>query len=128
MTKEELMCKCTELEYRCKQFDEENTELRKSLDTALKPLKRNTYQATVDTYGKSSRLIMAVEEMSELIKELSKHFRGESNISHISEEMADVEIMLEQLKIIFQNRAEIDSIKADKLYRLSERILHKTVE
>lgn len=128
MTKEELMCKYTELEYRCKRFDEENTELRKRLDTALKPLKRNTYQAAVDTYGKSSQLIMAMEEMSELIKELSKHFRGESNISHISEEMADVEIMLEQLKIIFQNRAEIDSIKADKLYRLSERILHKNVE
>lgn len=124
MTNEELMCKCTKLECTCKQLDEENEELRKRLDTAVKPIRRNTYQAAVDTYGKISQLIMATEEMSELIKELSKNYRGESNISHISEEMADVEIMLEQLKIIFKNRAEVDSIKADKLFRLSERILH----
>ena len=38
------------------------------------------------------------------------------------EEMADVEIMLEQLRIIYGNRSEVDTIKAEKLLRLSERL------
>lgn len=39
-----------------------------------------------------------------------------------TEEMADVEIMLEQLRIIYGNRSEVDTIKAEKLLRLSERL------
>jgi hypothetical protein len=65
---------------------------------------------------------MAMEEMSELIKELSKNLRGNDNISAISEEMADVEIMLEQLKVIFSNRAEVDRYRAEKITRLAVNI------
>ena len=39
-----------------------------------------------------------------------------------AEEIADVEIMLEQLKVIFRNRALVDRIRAGKLVRLSDRI------
>lgn len=58
----------------------------------------------------------------ELTKELSKNMRGFKNTTNISEEMADVEIMLEQLRIIYGNRSEVDTIKAEKLLRLSERL------
>lgn len=124
MTKDEAVAKCTEMEYRAKKLDEENAHLRKQLDAALHPLHRNTYKAAVHTYGKTSQLMVAVEEMAELSKELSKNYRGEDNVSAISEEMADVEIMLEQLKLIFGNRAEVDIIRADKLFRLSENLLN----
>lgn len=40
----------------------------------------------------------------------------------LAEEIADVEIMLEQLKVIFRNRALVDRIRAGKLVRLSDRI------
>ena len=40
----------------------------------------------------------------------------------LAEEIADVEIMLEQLKVIFRNRALVDRIRANKLVRLSDRI------
>lgn len=41
----------------------------------------------------------------------------------ISEEIADVEIMLEQLKTLFGNRADVDCWKAKKLLqRLIERM------
>lgn len=85
--------------------------------------KRNIYAKAVDIYGKPSQLVVAMEEMSELTKELSKNIRGASNVNAISEEIADVEIMIEQLKLIFQNRSEVDIIKAYKLRRLSERLL-----
>lgn len=48
--------------------------------------------------------------------------RGFKNTTNISEEMADVEIMLEQLRVIYGNRSEVDTIKAEKLLRLSERL------
>lgn len=60
--------------------------------------------------------------MSELTKELSQNMRGAMNVHAISEEIADVEIMLEQLKIIYGNRAMVDRIRAEKLIRLADRI------
>lgn len=65
---------------------------------------------------------MSMEEMAELSKELSKNIRGEHNADALAEEMADVEIMLEQLKIIFGNRAAVDIKKSVKLQRLADRL------
>lgn len=80
------------------------------------------YAAAVKKYGKLSQLIMCMEEMAELTKELSKSIRGADNSAAIVEEMADVEIMLEQLRLIYRNRSEVDTIKADKLRRLAYRL------
>lgn len=80
------------------------------------------YAAAVKKYGKISQLIMCMEEMAELTKEISKSIRGVDNSSAISEEIADVEIMLEQLRVIYHNRSEVDTIKADKLRRLAYRM------
>lgn len=80
------------------------------------------YAAAVKKYGKLSQLIMCMEEMAELTKEISKSIRGVDNSSAISEEIADVEIMLEQLRVIYHNRSEIDTIKANKLRRLAYRL------
>lgn len=80
------------------------------------------YAVAVKKYGKLSQLIMCMEEMAELTKELSKSIRGADNSAAIAEEMADVEIMLEQLRLIYRNRSEVDTIKADKLRRLAYRL------
>lgn len=97
-------------------------DLNVKLQAALAPVRRDTYSVAVRTYGKQSQLIMAMEEMAELTKELSKNIRGAKNTSAISEEMADVEIMLEQLKIIFGNRSEVDRVRCEKLDRLIVRL------
>lgn len=102
-------------------------KLEARLQAATMPIRRDTYAAAVNAYGKHSQLIMAVEEMAELTKELSKNIRGEKNISGISEEIADVEIMLEQLKIIFGNRAEVDQHRSYKLKRLAGRLIDDQV-
>lgn len=41
---------------------------------------------------------------------------------NIAEEMADVEIMLEQLNIIFGNKADVSEWKKIKLKRIEERM------
>lgn len=47
-------------------------------------------------WGEDSQMKMLLEEMSELQKEICKSWRGADNVDHIAEEIADVEIMLDQ--------------------------------
>jgi NTP pyrophosphatase (non-canonical NTP hydrolase) len=50
-------------------------------------------------YGKDIQLDVAIEEMAELTKEIVKHKRGKNNHIELAEEIADVHIMLEQVKM-----------------------------
>lgn len=83
---------------------------------------RDVMQTAVVTYGKAPQLIVAVEEMSELTKEISKELRGSGKPDHMAEEMADVEIMLAQLRLMFENDRNVDLWKMEKLSRLRERL------
>lgn len=77
----------------------------------------------IETYGKDMQLNVAIEELSELIKEICKNKRGADNRKAIIEEMADCYIMLEQLAIIFEipNHA-INEVAASKIERLEKRL------
>lgn len=89
-------------------------------------------QKAIETYGAEKQIDMAIEEMSELIKALLKHRRALIELSDIecrraaendvTEEIADVEIMLEQMKIIFNCHYSVDGIKNYKLNRLKSRL------
>lgn len=52
-------------------------------------------------YGKQAQLDVAVEEMAELTKEIIKSKRGASNYHQIVEELADVYIMMTQIRLIY---------------------------
>ncbi len=54
----------------------------------------------IETYGKKNQKIMLFEEMAELQKEVCKSLRGNNNKTAIIEEIADVLIMIEQLKMM----------------------------
>ena len=73
-------------------------------------------------YGANSQRIVAIEEMSELTKELCKVSRGEENAAHIAEEIADVRIMLDQMIILFDCRKQVEMIESGKLERLRKRL------
>lgn len=72
------------------------------------------YEA-VAMFGATKQIDIAIEEMAELTQALSKFKRGK--IHNVEEEIADVEIMIEQLKIIF-NADKYERFKHDKLCRL----------
>lgn len=77
----------------------------------------------LEYYGNDPQVDVAIEEMSELIKELLKNRRGKENRSMIADEMADVYIMLEQLKFIFGiNEIELKVNAEFKIQRLKNRI------
>ena len=80
------------------------------------------YRAALETFGARAQVLMAIEEMSELTKELCKNDRGRENATHIAEEIADVEIMLGQLKILFDCMGTVDKFRWYKLNRLAKRI------
>lgn len=82
-----------------------------------------TLEKAIKVYGKDMQLNVAIEEFSELIKEICKHKRGEDNRENIIEEMADCYIMLSQLEIIFDiDILDIDKAITEKLARLEKRL------
>ena len=69
------------------------------------------------------QLVVAIEEMSELIKEISKNMRGKSNKASLIEEIADVHIMLWQLLYIYNiSESELIEEMNKKLTRQEARI------
>lgn len=83
----------------------------------------------IETYGAESQLNVAIEEFSELIKEICKHKRYMDNTKAIIEEMADCYIMLEQMKMIFGlGSTVITDVMDKKIKRLKSRLADHTTE
>jgi len=86
-------------------------------------------QNAITTYGIESQEDMMLEEMSELTKAILKHRRldeisqkgadGSARRANIREEIADVAIMLDQMRIIYGDTSENELYK---LERLAERL------
>lgn len=73
-------------------------------------------------FGNELQMIVCAEKLSELIQAVSKALRGTPNPDNIAEEMADVEIVLEQLGMIFCNADQVHEWKKKKLSRLARRV------
>ena len=66
---------------------------------------------------------MCMEECAELIQAINKKHRGKAH--NLVEEIADVEICLEQMKMINSCHAAVEIIKAEKLERLCQKVIEK---
>lgn len=94
------------------------------------PIDGREWEYTYDRIGKTVFLTkedvekklgeLKIEECAELIQAINKKHRGRAH--NISEEIADVEIYLEQLKIINNCADEVENYKTAKMKRLKERI------
>lgn len=82
-------------------------------------------QRAIAKYGKDAQMKMVLEEMSELQKEICKMWRGKDNREAIAEEVADVEIMLDQLKLMLDIPYQVEQHRQNKLQRLQERLEEK---
>ena len=87
--------------------------------------KTELLKKAINTYGVQAQKDMMIEEMSELTKALLKERRAD-NITieklakdNIREEIVDVQIMLNQMKIIYGYKLEWEN---RELQRLSDRI------
>lgn len=59
--------------------------------------RKKVYCAALRKFGPEMQCTVAVEEMSEVIKEITKMLRGELDREHMAEEIADARIMMEQM-------------------------------
>ena len=86
-------------------------------------INKDLLQKVIDKYGTTLQTTVAMEELAELIKEISKVIRGNKNADGMIEEIADVLIMIEQLKLMYNiSDEEIQSEINDKLYRMEWRL------
>lgn len=93
------------------------------------------FQTVLLEYGPKMQILKAIEELSELLTELSKivfdmESRQEKRTLRLSEnlflELADVEIMMQQLvNHIFNCRRQVDKRKEEQLERLFHNIYAK---
>lgn len=98
---------------------------------------KETMYKAINTYGVENQMIKTVEELSELSQALCKslirlNYTKEKisleddlkSVDNIFEEMADVEIMLEQCKMIFyKSEDKINDYKNKKIKRLERRLM-----
>lgn len=82
--------------------------------------RKKVYLEAIERFGSELQIIVAIEEMAELQKEICKSFRGKANLENIAEEIADSTIMLEQLRLIFDVNAEVIDEMDAKVTRLAK--------
>lgn len=85
---------------------------------------RKVFEAAIQKYGVVHQEKKLLEEMAELQKEICKHWDGAQNLERIADEMADVSIMLDQMKLIFQNGGLVETHREYKVDQLLRRIVY----
>lgn len=79
------------------------------------------YKRMLDKFG-DLQMVVAVEELSELQKEVCKAMRGKCNKEHLVEEVADVTIMIGQIMLHYAiQESEVQQVIKEKLKRTEER-------
>ncbi len=91
---------------------------------------RKLYHEAITQYGIPSQVDVSIEEMAELIKAIQKFRREDPCFDRpsvktrlladaICEEIADVQIMLDQLRLMFEDDNQVDNVMCQKQHRLA---------
>jgi NTP pyrophosphatase (non-canonical NTP hydrolase) len=92
---------------------------------------KKSIEKSIDNYGQT-QLLIACEEMGELIQAISKMERAISSKEdrkkckeHITEEIADVMIVLDELMLYYNiSESAVKKVKNEKKVRLQKRTKH----
>lgn len=82
---------------------------------------KSLYDKAIKKWGVDSQVYMAYEEMGELLSAINKLLRKRVTVDDVITEIADVQIMTEQLALIF-GQDKVSTEKDRKLKRLEERL------
>lgn len=93
----------------------------------LKTKRVKILEKAIAKYGAQMQSLMLVEEVGELIQAVIKMQRNpmHATLENLAEEIADVEICIEQQKMIYKDanlRQMVDAYKKQKIQRLDERM------
>ena len=76
-------------------------------------------------WGKSSQLLLCMEECAELTKECSKAIRSISNRDNMIEELADVYMMVREMEIVCDCEEEVNKVIKEKNERTKQIMLEE---
>lgn len=76
----------------------------------------------INHYGFRPQLEKTIEEYQELVEAIEGYISGDDTAEHLMEEIADVEVMVDQLKLYIGCWEEVDRIKRFKVNRQLKRI------
>lgn len=86
---------------------------------------KHTFNQSIIKYGKEPQCRQTMEECAELIQAINKFLRypNDKHYANLIEEIADVEIMLYQLKVMFNiDDDQVLAFKVEKAKREQERL------
>lgn len=84
--------------------------------------RQRVYEAALNKWGEKLQATVAIEEMSEVIKEITKMQRGELNREHMAEEIADARIMMEQMCQMLNINDSVESWMDYKVAELKRKV------
>jgi len=77
----------------------------------------------INKFGKEAQCRQVMEECAELIQAVNKNLRSAGAKENLIEEMADVGIMLDQLRIMFDIKdTEINKIRLEKMKQIKRMV------
>ena len=91
-------------------------------DCKMNPVEMYIFKKALAHYGPEAQIKMLYEEMAELQLAVCKHGRGADNLDNIAEELADVGIMLDQMRLLFDVAPLSEAKRGEKVARLAERM------
>lgn len=80
-------------------------------------------EKAVEVFGAERQKLVAIGEMGELATAISDHMRGRKTAQDIADEIADVEQVLEELKVIYSIRKDVLLAKPRKATKLAYEII-----
>jgi len=83
------------------------------------------YRTAVNLWGESFQRLMVIEECAELISAICKQFRKRISDSSVLEEAVDVQLMLNQLRLMLNDNDSWNKQMKYKLDRLETRFNEK---
>lgn len=79
------------------------------------------YTRALNTWGIDPQLNMFIEEAAEAIQAVQHHRRGRCDMDTVCGELSDLQVMLEQMKIVY-GTDRFERIFAEKIYALDEKL------
>lgn len=85
-------------------------------------MSRDIYERAMKQWGERSQVTAAIEELCEAASALTRHLNRKTTTPYdVATELADAEIMLEQMRLYFPESL-IEAEKRRKISRLAERL------
>lgn len=81
-----------------------------------------TYMNALVTYGDRHQMTKCLEEMGECIQAICKVMNGGENFDHLAEEIADVTVTMEQMRLLFGINDKVCAYMDAKVLRLDAQL------